>query len=112
MKKTKNLKEKTILEQIKEKEENFNLVSRALGFSFNITLNPDSSATLRIYQTREKLTCVESLTIKCKSQIQLIIEKDNQIISNTVYSNYFVTFIYNYLYYKDVKFLYQYLCIK
>lgn len=102
------MKEKSILEKFKEQEQELNMITRAWGFIFDITINSKNTATLRLYKTKEKITNFEILTISVKSELQLAIKKENTIITDTLYYKYFIVFVYNYLYYDTMKFLYQF----
>lgn len=100
------MKEKTILEKFKEQE--LHMITRAWGFIFDITINSKNTATLRIYKAGEKITHFDILTIEVKSQQQLIVKKENSIITDTLYYKYFTVFLFNYLYYETVECLYQF----
>lgn len=102
------MKDKTILEKFKEQETTLNMVTEALGFAFNITITSKNTATLRIYKKGEKVTTFEILNIEVKSQLQLIVKKENEIITDMLYYKYFTVFLFNYLYYETVKCLYQF----
>lgn len=102
------MEEKTVLEKLKEQEYALNAVAEAFGFSFMLTLHSKESATLKTYLLGKKITNFEILNVKVKSQLLLTIEKNNELITDTLYCKNFLVFIYNYLNYKDVEFFYQF----
>jgi len=99
---------KTIIEEFKDQEELLNIVSNPLGFSLKITITSSKTATLTIIKKNRKIITLDTLDIEIKSQIQLIVKKGEEIITDVLYYRYLLQFIYHYLYYKKIKFLYQF----
>ena len=100
--------EKSTLKKFKEQETALNMVTKAWGFSFDITIISENAGTLRLYKKKEKITNFEILTIHVKSELQLIIKKANTIITDALYYKYLIVFLFNYLYFDTTKFLYQF----
>ena len=73
---------KTIIEEFKDQEELLNIVSNPLGFSLKITITSSKTATLTIIKKNRKIITLDTLDIEIKSQIQLIVKKGEEIITD------------------------------
>lgn len=102
------MRKKTIIEELKDNEEILNMVAEPLGFTLKITITSSKTATLTIIKRNKKIILLETLDVEVKSQFQLIIRKGDEIITDVLYYKYLLQFIYHYLYYKKIKFLYQF----
>ncbi len=102
------MKDKNIIEILKEKEESIYLDAFFKGFIVSINDNGDNKGNITLSKRDNNITYIEKFDIEGIGQFQIDIKKNNKVFENGIYFKDIVKWFYNYIYYDKVKFLYKF----
>lgn len=115
------MKNKTVVERLKEDEENINVKAKIRGFMVEITDNNDNTGSITIWKFNkntknlnemltfiETRTFVETLDIEGVACFQVTIKKDNEILEHGLVLDNITQWIYNRLNNESIDFMYQF----
>lgn len=115
------MENKTVIERLKEDEENINIKAKARGFMVEITddFNHNGSITIWKFNKNTKTlnqletfietrTFVETLNIEGVASSQVTIRKDNEILEYGLFLDKITQWIYNRINNESIEFMYQF----
>lgn len=105
------MENKTVIERLKEDEENINIKAKVRSFMVEITDNLNNTGTITVWNydmNTKKLTLVETLNIEGIASFQAKIMKDNEILEDGLFLDNITQWIYNRLNNESIEFMYQF----
>jgi|GEM_PF-1384717 hypothetical protein len=115
------MENKTVIERLKEDEENINIKAKIRGFMVEITDDFNNNGSITIWKFNkntktlnqletfiETRTFVETLNIEGVASFQVTIKKDNEILEHGLYLDTITQWIYNRLNSVNIEFMYQF----
>ena len=103
---------KTVIEKLKEDEDNINIKANIRGFKIAVIDNKNNTGSIMIWKLdknkKDMMTFVETLKIEGVASFQVNIKKDNEVLEHGLFLDNITQWIYNHLNNENIEFIYQF----
>lgn len=103
---------KTVIEKLKEDEDNINIKANIRGFKIAVIDNKNNTGSIMIWKLdknkKDMMTFVETLKIEGIASFQVTIKKDNEVLEHGLFLDKITQWIYNHLNNENIEFIYQF----
>ncbi len=112
------MNQQTVVEKLKELENDINLKAKVRGFKVEITDYGDNTGTIKVWNLSKNsnslsefigmMTFIETLDIEGIASYQVNIKKDNEILEHGLFLDKITQWIYNRLNNESIEFMYDF----
>ena len=103
---------KTVIEKLKEDEDNINIKANIRDFKIAVIDNKNNTGSIMIWKLdknkKDMMTFVETLKIEGIASFQVNIKKDNEVLEHGLFLDNITQWIYNHLNNENIEFIYQF----